>query len=69
MADVDQKEYRMQHLRLMQVILDQLAPFRLDLLGGSRKTVARQIHQIHFLIDVVVVDRLCFSRLRTGTRQ
>ena len=36
----------------MQIILDQFAPFCFNLLGGSRKTVSRQIKLIRETLEV-----------------
>ena len=60
MTDIDQKEYGSQLFRAMKITLDQLSPLCLLLLGNLCITVSRKVHQIHFFVDIVKVDGLCF---------
>ena len=66
MADIDQQEYRLQLFRAAQVSLNHFSPLGLHRLIGLRIAVARQIHQIEGIIDIVKINGLCLSRLGGG---
>ena len=67
MADINQKENTSEHLGLVQIILDHLSPFDLHLHIGPCITIARQIYIIERIIDMVEINRLCFTRLCRDT--
>ena len=63
-ADINEQEHGFQLLGCMKIILDHLSPLCLDLHIRICVTVSRQIYQIHGVIDIIEVDRLCLTRLR-----
>ncbi len=62
--NINQKKYRFKALGDMQIIFNHLSPLCLDLHIRICVTVSRQIYQIHGVIDIIEVDRLCLTRLR-----
>ena len=58
MANINQKEHRLQRLARMEVVLNHGSPLCLHLHTGRRIAIARKIHQIQLIIDVVIVDGL-----------
>ena len=69
MAHINQQKYRKQLLGCMQIALNHLAPLRLDFDACGRIAIARQIDQIHGLIDIIKIDGLRLARLGRGTRE
>ena len=69
MADVHKKEDAFQHLGLVEIVLDHLAPFYLLRLRNLRVTVAGEIHIVEISVDIIKVDRLGLSRLGGRSRQ
>ena len=47
----------------MKIVLNHLSPFGLYLLVGPGIAVARQVHIVEGVVNVVKIDRLGFSRL------
>lgn len=60
MTDIDQKENRPKLTGCMQITFDQLSPLSFFLLGYFRITISGKIYQIHFIINIIKVDRLRF---------
>ena len=53
----------------MKIALDHFSPFFLLCCRNLGVAVARQVYEIHCLINVIKIDRLCFSRLCAGSCQ
>ena len=64
MADINQQEHAVKHLGFMKITLNHLAPFSFYLLVGSGIAVARKIHIVKLIIDMVEINRLGLARLR-----
>ena len=69
MPDIDQEKNSLQTFGGVKIVLDHFPPLCLHFLGCLGVTVTRKIYQIHGVVDIVEIDRLCLARLCGGTRQ
>ena len=68
-ADIHQEKNRTELFGIMKIALDHFSPFFLLCRRNLGVAVARQVYEIHCFINIIKIDRLCFSRLCTGSCQ
>ena len=66
--DVNQKENSADRSASMKIVLYHGSPLLFDGGAGPREAVSRQIDQIKSVVDVVVVDGLCFAGFAADAR-
>ena len=61
MSDIYEQEYSKELFGCMKIIFNHLAPLFFNFLGNSGKAISREVYQIEFVVNIVVVDCLSLA--------